>query len=153
MKRVSSGSVEKSAPTNSAKATSIAGRTTHGAGHNGPNAINRARRSNRANEYPLGTIGNDLEQRNYVRYLVERYHRALRAESRFGTGSPARFSFAVIFTNIERKFGAPTYFVSQARFDELVRYLQHRIDGTVLGKSNISRRIRNYASREEVAAE
>src|SRR5260370_647423 len=112
--------------TNGAKVSSIAGRSIHGGGHNGPKAINqanRARRPNRAKEYPLGTTGSDLEQRNYIRYLVERYHRARRAELDFGRSGTARFSYAAIFTNIERKFGAPTYFVSKARFEELAKYL------------------------------
>jgi hypothetical protein len=155
MKRSSSRSVKEGAITNGAKVSSIASRTIRGRRHNGPKAINqtnRARRSNRANEYPLGTIGSDLEQRNYIRYLVERYHRARRAELDFGRGGPARFSYAAIFTNIERKFGAPTYFVSKARFQDLGKYLQHRIDATVLGKSNITRGIANYMSPEEFEA-
>jgi hypothetical protein len=156
MKRSSSRSMEESAITNGSKVSSIAGRTIHGGRHNGPKAVNqtnRARRSNRANEYPLSTIGSDLEQRNYIRYLVERYHRARRAELDFGRGGPTRFSYAAIFTNIERKFGAPTYFVSKARFQDLVKYLQRRIDATVLGKSNIIRGIDNYMSPEEFEAE
>jgi hypothetical protein len=156
MKHPSSRSMKKIAITNGGKVSSVTGRSIHGGGHNGPKAVNEtnhARLSNRANEYPVGTIGSDREQRNYIQYLVQRYHRARRAELDFGRSGPARFRYAAIFTNIERKFGAPTYFVSKARFDELVKYLQHRIDGTVLGKSNIMRGIRNYASREEIAAE
>lgn len=153
MKHSSSRSEKKIAITNGAKVSSAAGRSIHGVGHNGPKAVNQTnhvRRSNRAKEYPLGTIGSDLELRNYIRYLVERYHRARRAELDFGRSGPTRFSYAAIFTNVERKFGAPTYFISKTRFEDLVKYLQHRIDGTVLGKSNITRGIRNYATREEV---
>jgi hypothetical protein len=156
MKRTSSRSVERSTTTNGAKVSAIAGRTAHGGVHNGKKVINRpyrGRRSNRASEYPAGSIGSDLEQRNYVKYLVQRYHRARRAELNFGRSVPARFSYAAIFTNIERKFGASTYFVSRGRFEELVKYLQRRIDATTLGKSNITRGFRNYASREEVATE
>jgi hypothetical protein len=115
--------------------------------------LNRSRRSNRATEYPVGTIGSDLEQRNYIQYLVQRYHRAREAELSFGRRGPTRFSYAAIFTNIERRFGAPTYFVSQDRFGELVKYLQQRIDATILGKNNRARGIRNYASLEEFVAE
>jgi hypothetical protein len=156
MKRSSPRRMEKNAIANGQNVVSIAGSTIHGGVHNGPtviNQINRVRRSSRPTEYPAGSIGNDLEQRNYIRYLVQRYHRAREADTSFGRSGPTRFSYAVIFTNIERKFGAPTYFVSKARFGELVKYLQQRIDATILGKNNRARGIRNYASPEEFAAE
>jgi len=70
----------------------------------------------------------------------------------FGSG-PARFSYAVIFKNIERRFQAPTYFIPQARFDELTEYLQHRVDSTILGKRNRARGIPNYVGFEEFAVE
>jgi hypothetical protein len=150
MKRGGSRRLEKSTMPSGMKVTSIARTTIHDGAHNGSATINQirpGRRSNRANEYPLGSIGSDLGQRNYVKYLVDRYHRARKASG------PARFSYAIIFTNIERKFGAPTYFVSQARFDDLVKHLQQHIDGTILGRNNRARGIRNYVSPEEFAAE
>jgi hypothetical protein len=155
MKRSSSRRVQKSTVTNGANLTSIADSTINGDVHTGPTTINQIsrRRSSRPTEYPVGSIGRDLEQRNYVRYLVQRYHRFREADSSFGRSDPARFSYAVIFTNIERKFGAPTYFIRQARFDDLVKYLHQRIDATLLGKNNRARGIRNYASPEEFAAE
>ena len=109
-------------------------------------------RSTRLAEYPLGTVGSNLLQRYYVKYLVERYHRSRQVESEFGTGS-TRFSYAAIFTNIERQFKAPTYFIPEKRFDELVEFLQRRVDRTVLGKRNRARGIRNYVTPEEFAAE
>jgi hypothetical protein len=155
MKRDSSQRVEKGVITKGVNVTSIAGSTIHGGVHTGPTTIteiHRGRRSSRPTEYPIGSIGRDLTQRNYVRYLVERYHRFREADSSFGSG-PARFSYAVIFKNIEREFKAPTYFIPEARFNELVEYLQQRIDRTILGKGNRTRGIRNYASPEEFAAE
>jgi hypothetical protein len=102
--------------------------------------------------YPVGSIGRDLVKRNYVRYLVERYHRFREADSSFSSG-PARFNYAVIFKNIEREFKARTYFVSETRFNDLVGYLQRRIDRTALGKGNRARAIRNYAGPQEYATE
>ena len=122
MKRSSSGRAEKSTVTKDVNVTSIAGSVIHGCVHTGPTTINqihRDRRSCRPTEYPVGSIGRDLVQRNYVRYLIERYHRFRQADSSFGSG-PARFSYAVIFKNVERKFNAPTYFIPEARFNELV---------------------------------
>jgi len=141
MKRISSGRAEKSTVTKDVNVTSIAGSVVHGGVHTGPTTINqihRDRRSSRPTEYPVGSIGRDLVQRNYVRYLIERYH---------------RFRQAVIFKNVERKFHAPTYFIPEARFNELVKYLQQRIDQTILGKDNSRKNIRNYANPEEFVAE
>jgi hypothetical protein len=155
MKRSTSQRVEKSTITNGVNVTSIADSTIHGGVHTGPttvNQIHRGRRSSRPTEYPVGSIGRDLAKRNYVRYLVERYHRFRQVDSSFGSG-PARFSYAVIFKSIEREFKAPTYYVPEARFHELVEYLQRRVDRTILGKRNRARGIRNYASPEEFEAE
>jgi hypothetical protein len=155
MKGSSSSRLKKGTIAKGANVTSIAGSTIHGDVHTGPTTINqihRGRRSSRPTGYPAGSIGSELLQRNYVRYLVERYHRFRQADSAFGSG-PARFSYAVIFKNIERKFNAPTYFIPQARFNELVEHLQKLVDRTILGKRNRARGIRNYASPEEFAAE
>jgi hypothetical protein len=153
MKRSSSPRLEKSKVTGGVNVTSIEGRTVLGDVHTGPTTINHIRsgpRSSRPTEYPAGSIGRDLSQRNYIRYLVERYHRFREADSSFGSGSP-RFSYAVIFKSIERRFKAPTYFIPQVRFNELVEYLQQRVDQTILGKRNRARGICNYASPEEFA--
>ena len=156
MKRSGSRRAEKSTTTAGANVTSISGGTIHDGVHTSSTTINqisRGRRPSRPTEYPAGSIGSDLQQRNYIRYLVQRYHRFRDADSSFGGNGPTRFSYAVIFTNIERKFRAPTYFIPQAQFDDLVKHLQQHIDGTILGKNNRARGIRNYESREEFAAE
>jgi hypothetical protein len=154
MKRNSSRSLEKGRITNGATVTSISGGIIHGGVHTTTiNQIPRGRRSSRPTEYPAGSIGSDLKQRNYIRYLVQRYHRFRDADSSFGRNGPARFSYAVIFTNIERKFKAPTYFIPQTRFDDLVKHLHQQIDGTILGRNNRARGIENYASLKEYAAQ
>jgi hypothetical protein len=86
MKRSSSTHVQKSKITNGANVTSIKGSTVHGSVHSGPTTINQihgGRRSHGPTEYPGDSIGSDLLQRNYIRYLVERYHRFRKAESSF----------------------------------------------------------------------
>jgi len=120
--------------------------------HTGPRIdhLHVGRRPNRPTEYPAGSIGRNLIKRNYVRYLVQRYHRFREADSSFGSGV-ARFSYAVIFKNIERKFKAPTYFIDEIKFDDLVKHLQRLIDGTILGKRNIKRGISNYEPLSEFA--
>ena len=101
----------------------------------------------RAVPYPDGSIGADLPKRNYVKYLVERYHRYREADVSFG--QRARFHYALLFKNIEAKFKAPTYFIPENRFEELVDYLHSRIDNTILGRLNNSRGIGNFESFDE----
>src|SRR5437899_6651830 len=90
--------------------------------------------SKRPLAYPEGCIGANLPKRNYVKYLVERYNRYREADARFGRTD--RFHYSVLFKNIESKFKAPTYFIPEARFGELVDFLQHRVDNTILGRVN-----------------
>lgn len=98
-------------------------------------------------EYPPGCIGADLMRRNYIRHLVDRYHRFKDADKSFGKAS--RFSYAVIYKNIESKFKAPAYFIPVERFDELASYLHGRINQTMLGKRNHARGQANYSTFDE----
>jgi hypothetical protein len=100
-------------------------------------------------EYSDGSIGADLLRRNYIRYLTERYFRYREADASFGPKAVRRFSYAVLFKNIEARFKAPTYFIPEARFDELVDFLQRKIEATILGKRNRSRGQRNYETFDE----
>ena len=100
-------------------------------------------------EYPAGSIGADLLQRNYIRYMTERYFRYREADASFGPKAVRRFSYAVLFQNIEAHFKAPTYFIPAARFDELVDFLQKKIEATILGKRNRARGHRNYETFDE----
>ena len=101
--------------------------------------------------YPPGCIGASLAKRNYVKYLVERYHEYREADVRFGRTD--RFHYSVIFKNIESTFKAPTFFIPESRFEELVDYLQGRIDNTILGRANTKRGVRNYESFDEYVME
>ena len=97
--------------------------------------------------YPEGCIGASLAKRNYVKYLVERYNHYREADARFGRTT--RFHYSVLFKNIESKFKAPTYFIPEGRFGELVDFLHHRIDNTILGRVNHKKGIPNYGSFDE----
>lgn len=100
-------------------------------------------------EYPAASIGADLLRRDYIRYLTERYFRYREADASFGPKAVRRFSYAVLFQNIERHFQAPTYFIPVARFDELVDFLQRKIEATILSKRNRARGHRNYQTFDE----
>ena len=110
-----------------------------------------AGKSKRLTSYPVGCIGANLPQRNYVKYLVERYHHFRRADSGFGRVTP--FNYAVIYKNIENEFKAPVYFIPENRFEALVDYLHERISRTILGKRNHAHGIRNYQTFDEYQLE
>ncbi len=112
----------------------------------------RASGSKRVTGYPPGTIGSDISQRNYIKYLADRYNKFRQPGFGFGP-SNTNFSYASIFQSIERKFKAATYFISQSRFDELVDFLQGRINSTVPGRRSRVRGIPNYLSFEEFLVE
>lgn len=101
--------------------------------------------------HPEGSIGADLPRRNYVKYLVDRYHRFKGAQKSFGVKE--QFNYAVLYRNIESAFKAPTFFVPVERFEELVEFLTARIDRTILGRRNKARNIPNYRSFEEYQAQ
>ena len=103
--------------------------------------------SKRPASYPEGCIGANLAKRNYVKYLVERYNHYREADARFGRTD--RFHYSVLFKNIESKFKAPTYFIPEGGFGELVAFLHPRSDNTILGRVNGKRGIPNYESFDE----
>ena len=96
--------------------------------------VRMTKSAKRPTTYPEGCIGANLAKRNYVKYLVERYNHYREADARFGRTD--RFHYSVLFKNIESKFKAPTYFIPETRFGELVDYLHDRIDNTILGRVN-----------------
>jgi hypothetical protein len=107
--------------------------------------------SKRPASYPEGCIGANLAKRNYVKYLVERYNHYREADARFGRST--HFHYSVLFKNIESAFKAPTYFIPEPRFPELVDYLHDRINNTILGRVNGKRGIPNYESFDEYVME
>ena len=109
--------------------------------------VRMSRGSKLPTAYPEGCIGANLAKRNYVKYLVERYNRYREADASFGR--QARFHYSLLFKNIEAHFKAPTYFIAENRFGELVDYLHDHIDNTILGRVNHKRGIRNYESFDE----
>src|SRR6266446_5470113 len=108
---------------------------------------NNRKSSEHSAPYPDGSIGANLAKRNYVKYLIERYNRYREADERFGPAD--RFYYSLLFKNIESKFKAPTYFIPERRFGELVDFLQHRVDTTILGRVKAKRGMPNYESFDE----
>jgi hypothetical protein len=115
--------------------------------HVGDVNIRMGKGTKKPSSYPDGCIGASLPKRNYVKYLVERYNHYREADERFGRTD--RFHYSVLFKNIESKFKAPTYFIPETRFPEVVDFLHRRIDNTILGRVNGKRGIPNYESFDE----
>ncbi len=119
--------------------------------HVGDKVTQVVKRYRRTAEHFPDTIGANLAKRNYVKYLVERYHRYRDADASFGRMKP--YSYAVIYKNIEAKFKATAYLMPEGKFEELVDYLYGRINATIVGKQNHARGIPNYKSFDEYVLE
>ncbi len=98
-------------------------------------------------EAPAETIASSVLHRNYVKRLIDRYHEYKKAEI-----DSSKMNYAVFYQAINREFGAKWDFIPLGRFEELVRYLQGRIDKTILGKNNRARDIKSYSTFEEYVA-
>ena len=91
-----------------------------------------------------GSIGNELRLRNYAKYLIDRYHEFKKAE--VGKGM---VKYPVFYATIKREFGANWDHIPKSAFDDLVAFLQNRIDKTRLGKTMKAQGKRRYHSLEE----
>jgi len=97
--------------------------------------------------HPAGSIGADIPMKAYIDYLLKRYYKYKSADKSYGVKK--RFSHAVIHGNIQKKFGAKTFFLPTFSFLGLVDYLRAHIDGTIQGKCNTKIRRRNYHTFEK----
>lgn len=91
---------------------------------------------------PSGTIASHWDSRNYVKYLIDRYLEFKRTEL-----GPA-MRYAVFYKAIIRKFGTKWDHVPLERFDELVAFIQTRIDNTVLGRNQRAEGVQRYRNFE-----
>lgn len=94
---------------------------------------------------PDGTISSDLRMRGYAKHLIDRYHE-------FAGDDPTRkgnFFYGALYNNIKKNFGVKWDFVPIGRFDNLVDYLQKRINKTRQACINKGRGHKAYSSFEE----
>ena len=94
--------------------------------------------------YPDGCIGSDLLKRNYIKRLIDRYNEYKNADRNIGN-----FKYSIIYKAVEREFKCKWDFVPISRFEELSLYLQNRIDKTIVGRNNKSRKKKNYSTYED----
>lgn len=81
-------------------------------------------------EAPPGSIGAARAKVAYCQHLIDRYQEYQKSDR---TGK-SDFKYAALHVALKRNFGAPWKLLDEARFDEVVTYLQGRIDATILGK-------------------
>lgn len=98
--------------------------------------------SNYINPYPLGALGNILEKANYIKYLIDRYHKF---QKYIFKNSGKEYRYSTIYSAIRNHFKAQYLHIPENRFEELVEYLTGKIDRTPLGKKRIKENNKNYS--------
>ena len=93
---------------------------------------------------PQGSIASSLRHTNYAKHLIDRYHEFKMIE----IGKEA-IKWPVFYQQVKRQFGANWKMVPLERFEDLVLYIQSRIDNTKHGRVQKSRGHKNYSSFEE----
>lgn len=118
------------------------------------NVVNvKGRKSPKLN-YPPDSIGADTILKSYVDYLYGRYIEFRKKDVKFGAFAHAqRFHPGELHRTIQSKFKAKTFFIHVARFEELVEYMQGRIDNTILGRRNRSQGIPNHQGFDDYQRE
>ena len=59
------------------------------------------------------------------------------------------FRYGAVYGAIQREFGTSWNKIGVNRFEELSRFLQQKIDKTIIGKRNRSKGISNYSTFEQ----
>lgn len=99
-------------------------------------------------ELPEGAIGKDLSKFNYMNYLLKRYAEWKKFElDRKGE----KFNYGAFNKSIMKKFKGESglKYIPVVLFEELVSYLQGRIDKTVFGRNKKAQGDPNYSTFEK----
>jgi hypothetical protein len=97
---------------------------------------------------PEDAICHDTKMRGYALHLIKRYNE-------FSKNNPRRnsvYKYAFIYSKIEQEFGVTWEYIPKQRFEDLINFLQMRINKTFIGKINKSKGIKNYSSFDEFCA-
>ncbi|WP_347396440.1 toll/interleukin-1 receptor domain-containing protein, partial [Parabacteroides leei] len=98
-------------------------------------------------KYPEGCIGADTVKANYIGHLISRYNEY--KEYEVGKG---QVKYAVFASQLKKRYKIAStrtlYNLHINKFDELVSYIQMRIDGTKLAKIK-GKEHKNYSTFEE----
>jgi transcription elongation factor Elf1 len=93
---------------------------------------------------PSGTIAANRDQRNYIKYLIDRYNTFKKADQ-----TVKKFSYGFIYKAIEREFRVKWDMISSEHFEKVAASLQRRIDKTTLGRVRKHRSQKNFSPFQE----
>jgi len=100
-------------------------------------------------ELPEGALGKDLLKKNYVSYLSKRYGDWKQLQfDREGKGE--KFNWASHNKSLMNRYhAAGINHIHTGHFDDIVSYLQDRIDKTIFGRNQKAKGKRNYSAFDE----
>ena len=90
------------------------------------------------------TIGSNTYMKNYVKYLIDRYHVFKKANTEAG-----KMKYSLIYNAIKREIGFKWDETPCERFEDLCKFIQKRIDDTILGRTQKRRGIKNHSTYKE----
>lgn len=93
---------------------------------------------------PSGSIGAVQAKVAYCQHLIDRYQDYQKADK---TGK-TNYKYMAIHQALKRKFGTSWKLLGEEHFNDVVAFLQQRIDATILGKLNRGKGLPNYSTFE-----
>ena len=94
---------------------------------------------------PSGSVSSELDMCSYVEYLISK-HQDYQKQHKEKEG---RYKYMAIYNAIKREYGCKWQLVPVARFEELVIFLQKKIDNTKVGRIRKSWDQKRYHGFEE----
>ena len=94
---------------------------------------------------PPASIGASQPKVAYCQHLIIRYQDYQKGDK---TGK-GEYKYMALHNALKREFGTEWKLLGEDRFEDVVAYLQRRIDNTFIGRLNGSKGRRNYSSFEE----
>jgi hypothetical protein len=90
--------------------------------------IKSAGRSKLRSTFPADVVGGSSLYRAYLKYLIDRYQDFAKAQR------DREFKFSVVYMSIKREFKADWDRIPLSRFQDVVRFMQSKIDHTIVGR-------------------
>jgi hypothetical protein len=90
--------------------------------------IKSAGRSKLKTTFPADVVGGSSPHRAYLKYLIDRYRDFAKIQR------DREFSHSVVYQSIKREFKADWDRIPLSRFQDAVRFMQAKIDHTILGR-------------------
>jgi hypothetical protein len=78
--------------------------------------------------FPTDVVGGSSPQRAYLKYLIDRYQQFAKAQK------DREFKFPVVYQSIKREFKADWDRIPLSRFQDAVRFMQSKVDHTIVGR-------------------